>query len=599
MKVQIVCAALALVTLLGGCVSVEATKAQLESGNAQLVSQAEKTIVNQALYNQQISTAERIQYVKLTKNPEVLFDICHHASDSRVKSAAVKQIDFSQKGMFVRFIKEFGSHLHEFGSDDDKKASSDLGGLMDDLDGKGNTELVLWMLNSVPMEDLMTVFRHLAKGTMESNALEGPLAKKLAQTVTSEDLLFELLSGNMANRLDSTDRSAVLARLTDQGKLMSLCCDNRFGNDTALFQKISEDTICAFIQSDKRLAKIGETTEANFLSRVRDKKKLAKALIQREDPEGAKSVVTALAQRSQIAVASVAAVAQNAQIKEWAAAKITDKNVIKQVILSKYASDALKIQLISRLEGGDVDEATYVAVTSETVKKALLRKVSPRARAAVRNADRGNCEKMIEAAKAKSAKTFQLGGFYLGMPVEDAERLVGYYYPEDETELKDGRLEISNQIDPFCLADESGRVYTFNFGKAILKNWCKYNAQTDIEWAAAFMRQEGIEMTVDTLTIPRIVPISDEELLVLGTLGNDEDRLMIDDDGYHACLAQSLWRYKANGKNYRIEYFAERVFSKTANRNNRVDQWLLLKLADAFSDVSAAEGTLRVTVSDD
>ncbi len=595
---KLVFAALGFV-LLAGCVSVESTKAMLESGNDQLVSEAEKTIVNQALYNRQISTAERIQYVKLTKNPEVLFDICRHASDSRVKSAAVKQIDFSQKGMFVRFIKEFGRHLHEYAIDDGKKAASDLGELMDDLDGKGNTQLVLWMLDSAPLEDLITVFRHLEKGTMESNALEDPLPKKLARTATSEDLLFELLSGKMANRLDSTDRSAVLAKLADQGKLMSLCCDNRFDNETALFQKVREDTICEFIRSDKRLAKIGETTEANLLSRVRDDKKLAKALIQREDPEGAQSVVTALAQRSQMAVASVAVVAKNAQIKEWAAAKITDKNVVKQMILSKYASDALKIQLISRLEDGDVDEKTYAAATSETVKRALLRKLSPQARATIRKADRANCEKMIEAAKAKSAETFQLGGFYLGMSIADAERLVGYYYPEDETELKDGRLEISNQIDPFCLADESGQVYKFNFGKAILENWCKYNAQTDIEWAAAFMRQEGIEMTADTLTIPRIVPISDEELLVLGALGNGEDRLMIDDDGYHACLAQSLWRYKANGKNYRIEYFAERVFSKTANKNNRVDQWLLLKLADEFSDVSAEEGTLRVTVSDD
>ena len=376
MKIHVVLVAMAIAALFVGCVSVESTKAQLESGDAQSVRQAEETIVHQALYNQQISTGERIQYVKLTKNPEVLFDICDRTSDNEIKSAALRQIDFSQKGIFLRFVKKFGMDHDLLYSDE-------------------SSDFINWMLNSVPTEELITAFRQLEKREIScKESLEGPLAKKLVQNVTSEEVLFELLSGDVGRRLDSSDKSAALAKLTDQSKFISLCCGyGRFSDEekTAMLQKVSEDRVCEFIRSDKRL---GEIKNEMLLSRVSDNKKLAKALIDREkDSDDAESLVEALAERSQTAVASVATLAKNAKVKEWAEERIKDKKIIMQMILSKHVDDAQKIRLADRLEYGDVDEKTYAAVTSEAVKKAVFRKLSPEGRAALRKADRRACER--------------------------------------------------------------------------------------------------------------------------------------------------------------------------------------------------------------
>ncbi len=599
--------------LLAGCVSVESTKAMLESGNDQLVSEAEKTIVNQALYNRQISTAERIQYVKLTKNPEVLIDICRHSGDKKVQSVAVRQIDFSQKGAFFNFIKEFGDDIVKFEFDGGGKEVSDMDALTAELAGRDereNDKLILWMLNAATMEDMIAVFRNLEQGKISCGVLEAHLAKKLARTATSEGLLFELLSGKMCDHLDSQDKSVALGKLTDQGKLMSLCCDSRFSKEKALFQSVREDTVCEFIRSDKRLAKIGETTEANMLSRVRDNKKLARALIQREDPEGAQSVVTALAQRSQMTLAGVAAIARNAQIKEWAMAAVTDKNVIKQMILSKHVNDVQKVQLIGKLEIGDVDEKTYAAATSETVKRALLRKLSPQAIAAVRKADRGNCEKMIEAAKAKSAETFQLGGFYLGMPFDDVDRLVGYWHPKYiNVEEKDDilyELYVPFQDSPFCRADaDTGKVIEFNFGAKMLETWFKFKGKDSASRAAEYSAQNGIywlhryveeKEKIGGSNVS--IPIRVSRMNKYGEWVTEYDGSEVDEDAKprDVAIAQFTYEWKSNEKQYRLTYFGWRNIGDAMTGDPLTDKRLIRQAESAFAYISAEEGVLRAKI---
>lgn len=564
MKVHVVIATVALATLFCGCVSVESTKAKLESGDAQSVRQAEETIKQQARNYQQLSIEERIQYIKLTKNPEVLFFICHDNGDGKIKSAAARQIDFSQKGVFVRFIKECGYDI-------------------DDIEG--SSDFIQWMLNSVPMEELITAFRQLENRTIDCDSnLKTSLYKKLAQTVTSEDVLFELLSGRMATQLDSSDKSVALSKINDQSKLMTLFCNYASDEDkTAVIQKIREDTICDFIRKDERLGKyIGK---AKLLSRVQDNKKLAKALIERENPDGAQSVVEVLAERSQTALASVVALAKSAKVKEWAMERIKDKNVVKQMILSKHVDDALKIQLADRLETGDVDEATYAAATSEAVKKALYGKLTPEGRATLRKADRANCEKMIEAAKAKSSETFQLGGFYLGMSIVDAERLVGYYFPKYETVVKDGELFIAGQSDSFCLADKSGKVIELNFDDKFQKSLLDFYSTDLNERVIAYSVQNGIDWSfraVDKFVKKSRVRSSKK------TSGDSFD----EDDDEELEIFQLMWQWKDNVKHYRLTYFGKRNMSDE-------DKELARDLTRYFRLVNAEEGVLRARIENE
>lgn len=595
---QIVFAATALgLAAFTGCVSVEATKAQLASGDAQLVKQAEETIVHQALYNHQISEEERIQYVKLTKNPKVLFDICTHSRDNRIREAAIKQIDFSRKGVFTRFVKEFGDKFYEF-KFERKSASSDLKDMTADLGGESNSAFITWVLDAANHDDLIAVARVLAEGKISCGVLENPLARKVAEFTTDEALLEVLLRHLFTER----DRHIAIAKINNPKRLVSLCGDFFF--EDALLKKLTEDMVCNFIKNDAGLARISESAEEKMLARVKDNKKLAKALIDRENPDGAKSVVEALAQRSQTCLAGVSARAKAVKIREWAFNLIKDKMVVKQMLASNRIEDALKVKLMDKLDYGDADEKMYATAESKALKKAILRKVSPEVRAAIRKPDRATCEKLIEDAKAKTAKTFQLGGFYLGMPIDDAERLIGYYFPDYETLAENGRLLIPGQNEPFALANKSGSVYQFDFGKKILRTFCTYDVQTAYDWASAYEAANGISMSSEIEMKQRDIRLSSFESLAIGMFGSNEDKFLASPDDkysmseYPAFLVQKLYRYKANGKGYRIEYFGERKFNKD-NDGGSFNKAMYSKIAGAFSDVSAEEGTLRAKISDD
>ena len=53
---------------------------------------------------------------------------------------------------------------------------------------------------------------------------------------------------------------------------------------------------------------------------------------------------------------------------------------------------------------------------------------------------------------------------------------------------------VPQQRRPFCRADKTGKVWQFNFGKSMLKKFCKYDVQDEREWARAYSKEHGIDM---------------------------------------------------------------------------------------------------------
>ncbi len=476
-----------------GCVSVESTKAKLQSGNPQLVAEAEKTIVHQALYDTQISRAERIEYVKLTKNNDVLFDIVKHTSDAHVRLAAARQVDFSKKGVPQRFFEECA---HSFSGQENLH------------------ELIRLFVDSASIEDLTVIAGQLAKHKISTGVLplEGVLAKRLVLTANSQKLLFDLLAGELRVLLKDSDRQLAIDKLNDQALLMSCACEGAFNSNDEGYQKLDEDTVCSFIQNDDRLAKVYNNVLEKLVARIHDNKKLAKALIERKnsgfepyrpDHRGAMAVIEALSERSQIALAAVASIAKNDEIRKWATDAIKDKAVVKKLIVGDRIDSQGKVKLMDKLETGDVDEAMYAAVKDVVVKKALFSKLSPEVRQKVRVAERAKCEALIAEAKKMSDKTFVLGGFYLGMPFEQVETLIGYYQPQWSNSEGDSKgdkvLWVPQQELPFCRAGKDGKVYQFDFGKAILKKLCNYDVQNSDEWARAYSRENKITLAKSIL----------------------------------------------------------------------------------------------------
>ncbi len=553
------------IALLSGCVSVESTKAKLQSGNPQLVTEAEKTIVHQALYNHQLSTSESIEYIKLTKNNDVLFDIIRHANSigekdsDRIRIAAALQVDFSKKGVPQLFLKECAGSFSGSENQD---------------------ELIRLFLDSASIEDLTDTAYQLAKYRIPScgGEMRCALAKKLALATNSQKLLFDLLAGELRSLISRSDDELAIAKLTvakltDQGLLMSCACENVFSSYEEGFQKIDEDTVCNFIQNDDRLSKVYNRILKKLLARIHDDRKLAKALIERKnsgfepysDGGGAKAVIEELSKRSEIAVAAVASVAKNDEIRKWATDAIKDKTVVKKLIVGDRIDSQAKVKLMDKLETGDVDEAMYAAVKDTVVKKALFSKLSPVVRQKVRGAERAKCEALIAEAKKMGDKTFVLGGFYLGMPFEQVNMLVGYYQPQwsnSEGNSNDDKvLWIPQQKFPFCRADKDGKVYQFDFGRALLKKLCDYDVQDSDEWAQAYSREYNINL----------------------------HEKMLHEERTGLFLTQTIYSWKNNKKNYRITYFDKPKFLPSEYKG----------IESEFADISSEEGTLRAKIEQD
>lgn len=130
MNLVAVCVVLAMV--FSGCISIENTRAQLASGDPEQVRQAKDNIVYVAAkggnQNRSYSMSERMSFLDLATDNDLLFQIACETSDGQIQLAALKKIDYKKPGIAAKVLKRFRGKFREqlnscFGSLD---AISDL-----------------------------------------------------------------------------------------------------------------------------------------------------------------------------------------------------------------------------------------------------------------------------------------------------------------------------------------------------------------------------------------------------------------------------------------------------------------------------------------
>ena len=257
---------------------------------------------------------------------------------------------------------------------------------------------------------------------------------------------------------------------------------------------------------------------------------------------------------------------------------------IKAIKANNIKKEDVEFQ-IDVLRDGEATIALYNAVQDESLKQKVFDKLSGKDRKVLRSGNSAQGKELIAKAKGKAKETFEMGGFYLGMDITDANRLIVYYFPEWLTEegFEDKEKTIRvvwvpQQQRAFCRADKNGKVWQFNFGKKILKKFCKYDVQNEQEWARAYSKEHGIDMKPVFLN---------QETAVVDVSGS------LDFTTYKAWLHQDTWQWKNNAQNYRLIYYAEPNVETV--HGNIVKQMAM----DQFRYVSSDRGTLRVSVDND
>ena len=222
--------------LFTGCISVESTRAQLASGNPQLIQEANDNIYKKAVW-QHVPIQERVSYITLTKDFDLLLRILKSTYDEKeIAQTVIRQMDFTEVGRTIKLLEGFKE--------------------IEDLDESVNVELREKILGAISEKELTEVIKKHGSLNLPYE-WEIPFAKKLAAITSSQDVLYGLVSrsGDLYIRDDSRElEKLVLDRLTDQKKLIDLfstVLDDKL--EKAVIKKLSESTVCSFIKDDKRL----------------------------------------------------------------------------------------------------------------------------------------------------------------------------------------------------------------------------------------------------------------------------------------------------------------------------------------------------------
>lgn len=288
----------------------------------------------------------------------------------------------------------------------------------------------------------------------------------------------------------------------------------------------------------------------------------------------------------------------NAMVIEGTPPEMSHRLLLSQKLKSSFVETRLAHSIDPKM----IDATLYERVRGDFARKALYQRATPSVQKAIQGIREKAVADLIEKGQKMQDRTFVLKGFYLGMPIQDAKKLVEYYRPNARVVItQDNNLEINPTrkeplfgtnivVDPqemyFCQADRRGRVYRLNFDKGFLKQWFDFDVQDWHEWA----REYGRRFDCDFRSY---------------TVKKDESRNRI-----YMHYSQPAYRYRNNQKKFMVTYYG--ALKKSGNSNVDVNDLFAggnrtyrvgfalgaeKRLREYFENGDGAkEGTLRVEV---
>lgn len=223
---------------------------------------------------------------------------------------------------------------------------------------------------------------------------------------------------------------------------------------------------------------------------------------------------------------------------------LDDQNWMYILLMSpKIKHSKVKELLADKIPSDKIDGGLINGVKETSIRAKLKARMSANKLQEMNKGKAEDLSILLKKAEDHSTSTFELKGFYLGMPIEDAKRLLGIYLPDSNINLVNNRaIEVdvthSKEFDVqpmfFCQADASGAVYRFNFDKKLLDLWFKYEVQTYKEWISCYSKEHGGDFRFRKEHGKKIF-----------------DTVWIE-------VYQESYRYKQNLKGYTTTYFGEK-----------------------------------------
>ena len=602
-----------------GCVSVESTRAQLASSNPREIKEAKDAIYNITVYGkygvQEFGNAERLEYVKLVSDDELLFRIIERSDDKEIVKAAVERIDLSKPGMGLKVVLRLSlgriddclKDIHGSGKPDATTFSDKvLAMLSQDELGKARSKHYgnEWLKKRIERrmidgaKDVPSLFS-LYNLFSNDDARKKEIILKLAgmpNKLPDSDAVLEVLKApgyiNAKPYVeDAALRRGLIARLSDEEATKLILdsseftfCDLRaWDRDPRPFEGVLQDALaikdsaCVVKIVSKVFEKVASFKRESGTWYTWTKKDTAKVeALRKRLPKLDDAALEGL-------------ICGDEAIWPYFIDLVSADVAYKVLSGGKATSDELEMALFKRLPKNRMDAGLYRGVRSDVAKKAVYDALSPEARKAISESKEKAFAAVCEKAKAAEKETFALDGFYLGMSFDDMKVVFSHHFPK--LEIKEGIdgegknadhvIYVPGQRSPFCYASVSDKkVYMFNFGKKLLKKWYPYDVQTPGEWARAYGREHKIDMKY------RLI---EKDATVYEPM--DMSR------SYRVWFHQESYQYRNNAKEYRLTYFGE---EKDYTVHGGIGGALIKEMAaPRFRYVRGDYGSLRVKIERD
>lgn len=204
-----------------GCVTVESTRAKLESSDPAQIKAAEtdiyKKAVDRELNDGNPAEDERVEYVRLTSNQELLLRIVDDACNRKVRVAAAELVDFSNDGIAYSFV--VNSSRRSVFTDADA-----LEGNRDYRKGSAGHILRSRIVSGLTQAEMASIIENEEMGIINGwkkrdYSLRNLIAKRLAKETDSLEVLCQIICND--SRYSDIAETRFLSMLETKSELSS------------------------------------------------------------------------------------------------------------------------------------------------------------------------------------------------------------------------------------------------------------------------------------------------------------------------------------------------------------------------------------------
>jgi hypothetical protein len=197
--------------------------------------------------------------------------------------------------------------------------------------------------------------------------------------------------------------------------------------------------------------------------------------------------------------------------------KMLQENVIGWQYVIDYATSRMLVELLKdgvfknvqlrmaaaqQISSSDIDLNLYQGIANDDiaddeVKKILMSRMPESLKAEALKINEAEINELLRVAEEKSQNTFSLHGFYLGMPLRDAKRLLDHSFPDANIKVDDRYIDVDVSDSHgmhFCEADAKGMIYRLSFNPKMLKKWYLFDVQDYEEWAEQYSKKSDFKL---------------------------------------------------------------------------------------------------------